>query len=537
MLWRRKWLLLAVVVASTVVTYVVTARQPQRFRAITQFIVSNSPVEAIVAGVAPEASDRTTLDQAKLVLSEPVAERVVRRLGLAQSPQALLATVDAEPVLGSSFVTVTAERASADQAAAVANAFVHEYFASRTEEADSAILRVRQQLRDVTNGANATNARVPLQNRLRQLQGARSVIGEGTRQTNAATAGAQVAPRPKRDALFAFAISLVLGVALALGLERFDRRIRSIDEVAQVYGLPLLSVIPHCASIAEEHGDNASVPSALREPFRTLRANLELASLDTPIRRIVVGSAISGEGKSTIVRNLALTYREWGLSVVVIEADLRRPTLSALFGVQRGTGGLTAVLTGECDLDDALLEVNVDKANLEYLDKVRVVGGAAGSPGKTASGLRLLPAGRTPPNPHAVLAADKTRLVVERLAEEFDVVLVDTPPLLAVSDALALLPQVDGVVLVARVGATHRPAAQRAAAAAQLDPAGRILGVVANDLAFVPGGDYGYANGHAYARHYGLDSVNGDAGSQSHRPQVLSRWDELRRVRRSRRSG
>jgi receptor protein-tyrosine kinase len=333
-------------------------------------------------------------------------------------------------------------------------------------------------------------------------------------------------------------MSLVLAFALALGLERLDRRIRNIDDVAKVYDAPLLSVIPHFAAVGEEHGGKASVPSALREPFRTLRANLQLASLDKPLRRIVVGSAMSGEGKSTVVRNLALTYREWGLSVVVIEADLRRPTLSVLFGVQRDTGGLTAVLTGECDLDDALLEVDVDIANLEYLDKVRVVGGGETPAAGATSGLHLLPSGKSPPNPHAVLAADKTRLVIEQLSERFDVVLIDTPPLLAVSDALSLLPRVDGVVLVARVGATQRPAAQRAAAAARLDPACRILGVVANDLAFMPGSDYGYADGYAYARQYGFDSDNGAAGAKRRLLPAGSRWHALGGLaRRSRRSG
>jgi capsular polysaccharide biosynthesis protein len=101
--------------------------------ATTQFIVSSSSVQAIIAGAAG-GSDRTTLDQAKLVLSEPVADRVLRRLGLAESHGALLATVDAEPVVGSSFVTVTAERGTADQSAAVANTFVREYFAYRKAE-------------------------------------------------------------------------------------------------------------------------------------------------------------------------------------------------------------------------------------------------------------------------------------------------------------------------------------------------------------------------------------------------------------------
>jgi Mrp family chromosome partitioning ATPase len=254
------------------------------------------------------------------------------------------------------------------------------------------------------------------------------------------------------------------------------------------------------------------VPDALREPFRSLRTNLQLASLDTSIKRLVVTSAVSGEGKSTVVRNLALTYREWGLSVAVLEADLRRPTLSAAFAVEPGPPGLTAVLTGECDLEDALIDIDFDIASLEYLDKVRVgdeteQSPAGGAKTASASKLVLLHSGEAPPNPQAVLAADKMRQVVDQLSERFDIVLIDTPPLLAVSDAIPLLPQSDGVILVTRVGVTERPAAQRAVAAAQLDPSVDVLGVVANDVTSQPGSRYGY--GYGYGQGYGYDSSNG----------------------------
>jgi len=513
-IWRRKWLLLAIIVMSTVGTYTASARQDDVFRSSTQVFVSNSQIAQIVGGGDAGGTDRSTLDQAKLLLSRSVTEAVIKRLRLSDTPNALVDTVIAEPVTGSNFVSVTAERGSAAEAAAVANAYVSEYIHFRNDQlakdAEAAIKRVRAQLSSLPDRVSNGPQRQDLQETIRQLRATQASAPSQTRQTDRASAPRfPFTPKPKRDALFALAISLGLGLALAFALERFDRRIKSLDEVADVYGLPLLSSIPHSSTPMTLHDGKASVPDTLREPFRSLRTNLQLASLDKPIKRLLVTSAISGEGKSTVVRNLALTYREWGLSVVVIEADLRRPTLRKAFGGKSGTSGLTSVLTGDCELDDALIEIDFDITSIDYLDKIRAGGNAeqrvAGATTTTnTSKLVLLPSGETPPNPPAVLAADKMRQVLEQISERFDVVLIDTPPLLAVSDAMPLLSQCDGVILVTRVGITERASAQRAVAAAQLDPSVEVLGVVANDVAFQPGGGYGY--GYGYGQDYGSSS-------------------------------
>jgi succinoglycan biosynthesis transport protein ExoP len=491
---------LAIVIVSTVGAYVYSTKQPARYRSSTQFIVSTSSIDAIVSGVPAGTDYSSVFDQAKLLLSAAVADRVRARNipGLADSQ------VTAAPVESSSFVVVTAESNSPGAAAAVANAYVREYFALRTAQvtrsATDAISKLRAQLADIPRGLSTDQTRLSIEQTIRQLEAAQTATPLQARQTNPAGPGVQFAPTPKRDAVFALTISLALGLALAFALERLDRRIRSVDEIPEEYGAPLLSVIPHSSKPIRNHDGIAEVPDALREPFRSLRTNIQLAALDRPVKCIVVASAVSGEGKSTVVRNLALTYREWGQSVVVLEADLRRPTLSKAFGLQSTSPGLTAVLTGACSLKDALHEVEVDIASMAFLDKVRVGENdlrAAGTTTRaTASKLMLLPSGAPPPNPQAVIASDRARRVIEYLGQHYDVVLIDTPPLLAVSDAMALLPQADGVVLVARIGVTHRAEAQRAGTTARLDPSVRLLGVVANDLDYVPGGGYGYGYGY-----------------------------------------
>lgn len=513
-IWRRRWLLLAIIAMATVGTYTASSRQANQYRSSTEVFVADSQIQSIISGGAAGGTDRSTADQAKVMLSGPVLERVIKSLHLSDTPKGLLSTITATPIAGSNFVAVTAERRSGTQAADVANTVVMQYIGYRSDqvnrETDVAVRRLRAQLASLPTRSSNDQQRRDLQDTIRQLQTTQAVAPSQTRQTDVAVAsGAPFTPKPQRDALFAFLISIGLSLALAFGLERFDRRIKSIDEVSEAYGVPLLSTIPHTSKPIDATDGRAVVHDSLREPFRSLRTNLQLASLDRTVRRIAVISAGSGEGKSTIVRNLALTYREWGMSVAIVEADLRRPSLSASFGITTGGVGFTSLLTGESELEHALFVINAEKASLEYLDKVREAerrhSGAATT--TEASKLVLLPSGVTPPNPQAVLATDKARQVLDALSERFDMVLIDTPPLLAVSDAVPLLPQCDGVIVVARVGVTDRRSAKQVVAAARLDPRVQILGVVANDLSFQPG--YGYGYGYGYGGAYESDSDNG----------------------------
>ena len=433
---------------------------------------------------------------------------MIQRLHLRESPKALLATVTAAADAGSDLITVTARSPSAVGAATVANAYVQQYInvstAQLRAQAGTAITQLRSQLKALRTITANQQERQSLQASISQLQALEASAATQRNQPNPAVpSSVPFAPTPKRDALFALVIALGLGLALVFTLERFDRRIRSVDEVSEVYGVPLLAVIPHVAATIDVTSGDVVIPAPMREPFRSLRGNLKLAALEAPVNCVVVASAVAGEGKSTVVRNLALTYRESGVSVVIVEADLRRPTLSAIFAVTPGAG-LTGVLVGACNLDDALMDIAFDTTSVDYLDKVGADSGPTSLRGTSTSSasakrLALLPSGAAPPDPQAVLGSDKTRQVVEELSERFDVVLIDTPPLLAVSDAIPLLFRSDGILLVTRVGKTERRAAQKAAEAVRRDPRVRLLGVVANDVAVGPGSGYGYGYGYGYA--------------------------------------
>jgi len=190
--------------------------------------------------------------------------------------------------------------------------------------------------------------------------------------------------------------------------------------------------------------------SAVAEAYRTLRTNIQFSSLDEPLRTLLVASASADEGKSTTLANLAVTFAQAGRRTILVDSDLRRPSLHAIFGTPNDQGLTTMLL--QDDAPAPLVETPIE-------------------------GLRLLPSGPIPPNPSELLASRRLEGAIARLRDDADLVLFDSPPALAVSDAAVLSRRVDGVVLVVRAGTTRREHAARARQV--LERAGaRLLGVV-----------------------------------------------------------
>jgi capsular exopolysaccharide synthesis family protein len=194
----------------------------------------------------------------------------------------------------------------------------------------------------------------------------------------------------------------------------------------------------------------ANPRSAAAEAYRTLRTNIQLSSIDSPIRALLVTSASADEGKSTTLANLAVAFAQAGQRVVIVDSDLRRPSLHTIFGVANERGLTTMLL--EDDAPAPLVETSVP-------------------------GLRLLASGPIPPNPSELLGSKRVEQAIERLRADADLLLFDAPPVLAVSDAAVLSRRVDAAMLIVSAGRTKRDHASRARQ--QLERAGaRLLGVV-----------------------------------------------------------
>ena len=243
-------------------------------------------------------------------------------------------------------------------------------------------------------------------------------------------------------------IGLVVALMLGWLLGRSDERLRAVDELEEVYELPVIARIPRSKALGVRRGKGdaflrtASGQTPEAEAFRGLRTSLRYLSIDRDLRSLAVVSAMPGDGRSTVARCLAVTMAAMGDTVVLVDADMRKPD------PKRGDGdsedGLSLALAG-FDLNDALVEIPV--ASDPISEKSR--------------GLVKLPSGPAPPNPVELLESERMGWVLQELERRFDRVIIDTPAVDGVSDALELVSQVSGVLLVSGVGHTKRgPAAE-----------------------------------------------------------------------------
>jgi succinoglycan biosynthesis transport protein ExoP len=281
-------------------------------------------------------------------------------------------------------------------------------------------------------------------------------------------------PNTTRNVLVFGGLGLLLGIGLAFLIERLDDRVDSAERAERVAGgLPVLGSIPRKSRRRGAGGPRELVTrdSPAAEAYRSLATSIRFSSVGTGRNVLAVVSAVGAEGKSTIVANLGMALAESGQRVVVVSADLRKPVLASFFGKDEMKLGLTSVLLGDANLNDALMPIEVE-------------GGR---------GLYLLPAGPLPHNPTELLSSPRAADIVHGLQEAgADFVLIDSPPVLPVADALAIAQLADGMLLVVAEGATRDSNLQRTVnklKAVQADLVGLIMNGVPSDASV---GDYRY---------------------------------------------
>lgn len=267
------------------------------------------------------------------------------------------------------------------------------------------------------------------------------------------------------------AAGLVLGIMIAVMRESFDRTIRDSADVDELTELPILGTVPR--DLPKKRLPAASSPrSARAEAYRQVRATL-INARHSPLRTLAVTSATVGEGKTSIATNVAAAFSRAGHRVIVVDADLRRPCVATFFGL-KSEPGLTDVLAGTCSLHEAITRADDGR-------------------------LAVLTSGARPANPSEALAGSAMKRVLRQLADEYDFVFVDTPPVLPVSDPLVVAPLVDGVILVIQLGRTTRDHFKRATKALDRVSA-TVLGVVPNKSGKGRDRDYRYAYRYGYPR-------------------------------------
>ncbi len=282
-----------------------------------------------------------------------------------------------------------------------------------------------------------------------------------------------VAPRPLVNYGLALVVGLLLGVGLAVLREVTDTSVRTSHGLERASGASVIGIIPFDESAkAKPLILDGHAQSIRAEAFRQLRTNLQFVDVDRPAKTVVITSSVPDEGKSTTATNLAVIFAEAGKKVLLIEGDLRRPRVAEYLGLE-GTIGLTNVLAGQVAVDEVLQSWG-------------------------RGGLTVLPSGSVPPNPSELLGSRSMIELLEKMGAQFDLVLIDTPPLLPVTDAAVLAAHADGALLVVRHGDTSRQQVSTAASALKRVDA-RLLGCVLNMAPSSGPDSYGYGYGYGYA--------------------------------------
>ncbi len=296
----------------------------------------------------------------------------------------------------------------------------------------------------------------------------------------ATVSGSPVRPRKKLNLFLGIILGLGLGLGSAFLLEYMDTSIKSLAEVEKLVSLPVLGAIPRMRTRANRKDEIARIASHLithqvpkspiSETFRAIRTNLQFVNPDDPVKTILVTSSVPAEGKTTVAANLAIVLAQLGAKTIIVDGDLRKPVMHKLFGLD-ANHGLTDLLTGKAALSGVIESTQIEN-------------------------LKLLPAGPTPPNPSELLGSKRMKNLIQRLKENFDYVVFDSPPTVPVTDAAVLGTEMDGTLVVLQIGKTDRHAIARTKEMLE-NVRAKILGLILNNT---PSAYSGYARYHYY--HY-----------------------------------
>jgi polysaccharide biosynthesis transport protein len=540
--WRRKLIVILSMAVVVAVALGLSYVQTPKYSATAKIVLRLRTTGSIFgANAVPIDAARAVQTEIEAIQSDPVKDRVRQKVGSAPR-------VRVSPVGTSDLIAVRAESTSANFAASVANAYADSYIEFRREQNLNELLANSQQIeakirdlqRQIDELAARTDALPPcvdartnpvpcsqresaaqertalitqqisFRERLNQLQVEQSVAGGGAQiGTPASVPSEPFAPTPMKNAAIAAVLGLLCGIALTFLFDYLDDSVKDKDDFERaVPRLPVIGLIPQVTDWRTK--DQARLVSMTAptsppaEAYRILRTSIQFLTLDRPIRMIQVTSASAQEGKTTTLANLAVAFASSGIRTVAVCCDLRRPRLHEFFGLDNSVG-FTSVLLGSVPLTKALQPV----------------------PGQ--DGLLVLASGPLPPNPAELLSSNRSSELLQRLASQADMVLIDSPPVLPVTDALVISQHVDSTLLVSAARVTSRKAAARAFEMLEQVNA-PLVGAVLNGLA-QEGGYGGYASRY-YTSAAGPQLSNGTKFSNGNGGGTKLGWRDGKSARR-----
>jgi len=456
---RGWWIVLLTVAAAVALAVLLTARADRVYQA-TAVVQVTSVATPGPAGTDPlraqEASRGLATQYATLIDERSFVEQIRPQVaGGELTTRDLLDRVDATAVEDTGLIRLRVEGPSPEEARSLASdvaeafvGFIQQTAVARSQQQQQALEQRIAEISTQIEELRAEAAGDPeTAEQLETLRAARealatqlaTVVAHGIEQGGSVALSAPptaspapIRPQPMLNLAAALMLGLIAGTGLAFLRLRLDRGLHSAAEAEQLIGAPVLASIPVRRRFSPED-------AVLGEAYDVLRANLAFISLDRPLEVLTFSSYNPREGKSSSVEGLAYAAVRGGMNVAVVDGDVRTRTLSGRLG-HADAPGLTSAIVGMANLEDVLVEI--------------------------APGLSLLPSGPTPPNPPSLLSSDRMRELVESLREQFQLVIIDSPPVANLADAAILAAVSDGVVVVTRVGLTER--AHLPAAAANL---------------------------------------------------------------------
>ncbi len=466
---RRKWTIIIILVVAVGLAVGYVSISTKKYTATAQLQLTPQLSQTVQqaqnsAAVAPLVDVPTAI---QVIQSNSVQLAVQKTVPNAPA-------VTAREVQLTDVVTVSVTATNARLALNAANAYANAYISQQTTQTVSALNNAEQiiqghitdlntQIANLNQQISALSNTTPTgqstsllsqlstdqtslssyQSQLSQYQFAAQLVTGGGQIIGVATLPTKPSsPKPVTDILLGVIIGLVIGIGIALLREYYDESIRTMADLERVtHGVPTLGLVPAIGdwrSDGEPYLVSEKAPmSPPAEAYRSLRTAIQFLGLERDIKTLLFTSPSASEGKTTTLSNMATTMAHAGQSVVMVCCDLRRPRIHNFFGLSNQVG-FTSVLLGTATLEEALQPV-------------------PGTPG-----LYLLASGPTPPNPSELLSDPRGKAVLAQLAERADLVLIDSPPVLPVTDAAVLATQVDGVIMITSVGNSSRKDVARA---------------------------------------------------------------------------
>lgn len=437
---RNQWILIATsALALVAVAAALTMSATPQYTSTARLFISTAGSDDSSAFQGSQFSLQRVKSYADLLTGQEIGRRVVADMSLDESPGALSSQISASTTADTVILSVRVTDPAPKRAQALAQ--------------------------------GVSKALVTYIAELETPPGKDAATIKATIVDPASLPGAPISPDPSRNVILGLILGLLIGVGIAILRETLDTTIKTTKQIEQLVDAPMLGSINYDATAVDTPlitDIDAYAPR--REAFRVLRTNLQFIEPGAHHKVFVITSSLPGEGKTTTAVNLALILAEGGEKVVLVEGDLRRPKVAEYVRLETAVG-LTTVLIGKLSLEDAFQSIGSER-------------------------LDVLTSGATPPNPAELLKSEAMSALLESLRAEYDVVLIDAPPLLPVTDGALLAAQADGALLVVRHGKTT--ADQVTSAVTRLESVGATpVGVIFNMTPAKGGDGYGYGYGYA----------------------------------------